>query len=301
MPMSDLVDNPAEIQANWPTKPVLFHRDPANFHHLLTLTEVDELIDTGCVAARNTVLIREGKVLERYEYADTAALMPRPGVIRTHISNGGSLSLRSLETMKPAVARLQREIQAETAYMAHVNAYLTPGNQQGLRYHYDPYVTLIVQLNGHKTWPLHPPVVENPVEEYGNFRLRGWTDEDLHHLATTPPAESITLSPGDVFWLPRGWAHAPYTHGEETSLHLTFAFKQRTLHWAAEEIARIALGHALTDPAARAEIPPSDLLDGPAQAVKWAREYLIGAMIALNTDETAATLRSVALDEARLY
>ncbi|KQX52809.1 hypothetical protein ASE09_06015 [Streptomyces sp. Root66D1] len=51
----------------------------------------------------------------------------------------------------------------------HVNAYLTPPGAQGLKYHYDPYVTLIVQLAGRKAWPLHPPFVENPTTEYGNF------------------------------------------------------------------------------------------------------------------------------------
>lgn len=295
MPLSDLVDNPADLKANWPTKPLRFHRDPAAFHHLLTLAEVDDHIDSGCLAERNVVLLKDGRVLERYEYADNASDMPRPGAVRTHINNGGSISLRSLQTLKPSIARLHREIRAETGCTTHVNAYLTPPGGQGLKYHYDPYVTLIVQLHGTKAWPLHPPFVTNPVEEYENFRLRGWTDYERRYLANTPPQQTVTLAPGDVFWLPRAWAHSPHTVGDDTSLHLTFALKGRTRQWVAERLARIALDHALADADARAEIPPAELLNDPGRAVEWARLYLRGAMMTMDPDRAAATVRRAAL------
>jgi hypothetical protein len=295
MPLSELVDNPADLLRNWPTKPQRFHRNPDALARLLTLAEVDSLIDSGCLAARNVVLLKDGHVLERYEYADDGADMPRRGVIRNHLNDGGSISLRALETLKPLLSALQRSVIAETGCRAHVNAYLTPPGNQGLKYHYDPYVTLVVQLHGHKTWPLHPPFVQNPVEEFDNYRIRGWLDSERAYLAKTPPAESITLGPGDVLWLPRGWAHAPHNDGDEPSLHLTFALKERTLHWAAEQVARVILNHALADPAFRAEIAPADLLGSPQAPLTTARQYLISALMHLDENEMAATLRRTAL------
>ncbi|MEU8545383.1 cupin, partial [Streptomyces sp. NPDC048717] len=73
--------------------------------------------------------------------------------------------------------------------------------------------------------------------------------------------------------------HSPYTEGDETSLHLTFALKERTFHWLAEEMTRDLLARALADPALRAEIPPARLLGTPEEAVRWTREYLVGALI----------------------
>ncbi|MCX4799659.1 cupin domain-containing protein [Streptomyces sp. NBC_01242] len=285
MPLAALIEHPEKTLTHWPTEPMLVKHDPRDFHQLLRLDEVNDLIDNECVPMRNLVLIKDGKVLERHTYADPDGDMPQRGIVRQHLDEGGTISLRQLQTVKPSLARLQQEIHQETGCLVHVNAYMTPPHNQGLKYHYDPYVTLIVQLAGRKTWPLHRPVFENPMKEHGNFLYRGFTPEERYHLANTPPEQSFTLEPGDVFWLPRGYVHSPYTEGDETSLHLTFALKERTRHWVAERLAVDILGQALLDPAMRAEIQPAELTEDPRDAVKRAREYLIGALLTLDQDE----------------
>ncbi|MFE7410744.1 JmjC domain-containing protein [Streptomyces laurentii] len=279
MPLADLMDDVPTILENWPTRPTLHRRDPDALAALWSLDEANALVDAECLPARNVVLLKDGKLLARHTYIDADGDMPRPGAVRSHLDHGGTLSVRQLHTLKPSLARLRNEIQAETGCPVHVNAYMTPPGAQGLKYHYDPYVTLIVQLAGHKTWPLHPPFVENPTTEHGNFLERGFTAAERHYLANTPPEQAFTLEPGDVFWLPRGFVHSPYTEGDETSLHLTFALKERTFHWLAEEMTRDLLARALADPALRAEIPPARLLASPAEAIRWTREYLLGALL----------------------
>lgn len=293
MPLADLVDNVPKILEEWPTEPVLFRRPQQDLARLLTIDEVNTLVDAECLAARNVVLIKDGKVMERYTYIDGE--MPRPGAVRAHLDDGGTISVRQLQTIKPSLRHLQREIQSETGCLAHVNAYMTPPGSQGLKYHYDPYVTLIVQLAGRKAWPLHRPFVENPVKEHGNFSERGFTDDERHYLANTPPSQTFTLEPGDVFWLPRGYVHSPHTVGDETSLHLTFALKERTFHWLAERIAEEILAQALVDPALRAEISPSTLLSDPAPAVEWTRKYLLGALLLQPPEEVAELARKAAI------
>ncbi|MEU9057803.1 cupin domain-containing protein [Streptomyces sp. NPDC048430] len=293
MPLADLVDNVPNILEEWPVKPVLFRRPQQDLAKLLTIDEVNTLVDAECLAARNVVLIKDGKVMERHTYIDGE--MPRPGAVRAHLDDGGTISIRQLQTIKPSLRRLQREVQEETGCLAHVNAYMTPPGSQGLKYHYDPYVTLIVQLAGRKAWPLHRPFVENPMKEYGNFLGRGFSDDERHYLANTPPSETFTLEPGDVFWLPRGYVHSPHTVGDETSLHLTFALKERTFHWLAERIAEEILSQALVDPALRAEIPPATLLFDPASAIEWTRKYLLGALLLQPSEEVAELARKAAL------
>ncbi|MFJ8668109.1 JmjC domain-containing protein [Streptomyces sp. NPDC093600] len=292
MPLADLADHVPQILEKWPAQPMLFRRDPRALAALWCAEEVNALVDAECIAARNVVLIKDGKVLERHTYIDGD--MPRPGAIRAHLYNGGTMSVRQLQTIKPSLRILQREIQDETGCLVHVNAYMTPPGAQGLKYHYDPYVTLIVQLSGRKTWPLHPPFVENPMTEHGNFLGRGFTREERHYLANTAPAQSFTLEPGDVFWLPRGYVHSPYTEGDEPSLHLTFALKERTFHWLASEMTHEILSQALADPALRAEIPPAGLLASPDAAIQWTREYLIGALLLLEAEHVAELARRAA-------
>ncbi|WP_432088878.1 JmjC domain-containing protein [Streptomyces sp. bgisy095] len=292
MPLADLVDDVPRILEKWPTGPTLFRRSPADLAHLWSLAEFDALVDAECLPARNVVLLKDGKVLERHAYVDGD--MPRPGAVRAHLDDGGTVSVRQLQTVKPSLSALRREIQDETGCLVHVNAYLTPPRAQGLKYHYDPYVTLIVQLSGRKAWPLHPPFVENPTTEHGNFLERGFTPEERLHLARTAPVQSFVLEPGDVFWLPRGYVHSPYTVGGEPSLHLTFALKERTFHWLASEMTREVLSQALVDPALRAEIPPASLLAAPDAAIRWTREYLIGALLLLEFGHVAEVARKAA-------
>ncbi|PZT76334.1 MULTISPECIES: JmjC domain-containing protein [unclassified Streptomyces] len=297
MPLADLVDNVPQILEEWPTQPLLFRRNPHDFTKLLTIDEVNSLVDHECLAARNVVLIKDGKVMERYTYIDGE--MPRPGAVRAHLNDGGTISVRQLQTVKPSLRVLQEQIQEETGCLAHVNAYMTPAGSQGLKYHYDPYVTLIVQLAGRKTWPLHRPFVKNPMREHGNFLERGFTSDERHFLANTKPVHSFTLEPGDVFWLPRGYVHAPYTEGDETSLHLTFALKERTFHWLAERMAEEILAQAIVDPALRAEITPAALLSAPDSAIEWTRNYLLGALLLQNSEEVAELARKAATSAAR--
>ncbi|MFJ9128959.1 JmjC domain-containing protein [Streptomyces sp. NPDC102340] len=294
MPLAELIPDPARTLASWPRRPALWPHTADQYRDLLTLDEVRELIDTECVAARSVVLIKDGKVLERHAYVDGD--MPRRGAVRAHLDDGGTVSLRQLQTLKPSLARLQREIQAETGCQVHVNAYLTPPNSQGLKYHYDPYVTLIVQLSGRKKWPLHEPLVENPMLEYGNFLGRGFTRDERMFLAQTPPAQTFTLTPGSVFWLPRGYVHSPYTDGDEPSLHLTFAIKERTYHWLAEQMTNEVLEQALVDPALRAEIQMGGFGGDPEAAVRYMREYLIGALVLMDPKEIAELATAAARD-----
>jgi ribosomal protein L16 Arg81 hydroxylase len=289
-----LLDDPDETLRAWPSKPTLYHRHPKSFRPLLTREEVDDLIDNDCLAMRNVALLAEGKPVDPRRYADGD--MPRRGALRQHLDEGGTISLRGLERLKPSLAILHREVALETGYRTHVNAYYTPAGQQGLRYHFDPYVTLILQIAGQKAWPTHRPFVENPVREYDSYHLIGFTEAQLHFLANTPPAETYTLEPGDVFWLPRGYVHAPYAVGDEPSLHITLALKERTWQWVAAQLAEDVVAEALRDPAMREAIAPAVLLGDPREVIRDARDYLVGALRARDPEEAAKRLRRVALE-----
>jgi ribosomal protein L16 Arg81 hydroxylase len=290
--LSKLIDHPGEVHARWPREPQRYYRHPETFEDLLTLADVDDLVDHECLPMRNVVLLKDGVIAEAYTYADGD--MPRRGAVRAHLNDGGSISLRQLERMRPAIAALHRALHQETGYRVHANAYLTPPGAQGLKYHFDPYVTLILQLAGQKTWPVHKPFVQNPVQEHGSFHLTGYTPEQLTYLANTPPDDEFSLSPGDVLWLPRGYSHSPYTVGDESSLHLTIAFKERTHHWVAERVAEEVLAQALVDPEMREEVPPLGVTGDPSEAVATARQYLIGALLQLDPEMMAKRLQEAA-------
>ncbi|MER6942470.1 cupin domain-containing protein [Nonomuraea sp. NPDC000554] len=293
--LKSLIDDPDEAIKAWPQEPRLYRRDPASFRHLLTLEEVEQLVDAECLALRNVVLLKDSVISDPCRYGDEDLPgMPQRGAIRAHLNDGGTISLRGLERLKPAIAKLHAGLTDETGYRVHANAYLTPAGAQGIKYHFDPYLTLIVQLHGRKAWPVHEPFVVNPVREYGSFHLTGFTPEQRHFLEHTPPERIYTLEPGDVFWLPRGWLHSPYTVGDQPSLHITIAFKERTPHWAAQQLITEVLALALQDEQMRATLPPAAVVGDPRAAVQEAREYLIGSLMTADVEEMAELLRVAA-------
>ncbi|MEU4233268.1 cupin domain-containing protein [Nonomuraea sp. NPDC026600] len=293
--LKSLIDDPGDVMTAWPRQPRRYRRDPVSFSHLLTLEEVDQFVDAECLALRHVVLVKDSVITDPCRYADDDLPgMPRRGAVRAHLDNGGTLSLRDLERFKPAIAELHAALTHELGYRVHTNAYLTPAGGQGLTYHYDPYLTLIVQLHGRKAWPVHSPCIDNPVRAYGSNAIVGFTPQQRHFLEHTPPEQAFTLEPGDVLWLPRGWLHSPYTVGEEPSLHLTVAIEERTPHWAAQQLTAEILALALKDPQMRATLPPACVVGDSRLAVAEAREYLIGSLMRMDVDEMAESLSAAA-------
>ncbi|WP_327385094.1 JmjC domain-containing protein [Streptomyces sp. NBC_01207] len=297
MQLSDIVEDPAALLAAWPVEPIQWQHAPDHFDGLLTMGEVNEWVDSECLPLRNLELVEDGRLMERHEYQGNKG-MPDPGRVRAHLAAGQTVSIRRLETAKPSVSRLARGIQELTGYDVQINAYVTPGGRQGFRYHYDPYATLILQVHGSKVWHVHPPVVENPTLEHGDFQQRGFTPEEQEHLAVTPPAASYVLDRGTAFWLPRGFIHAPIAEPGETSVHLTIAIRERTRHWVAARLATEILNLALTDPALRSVVPPVEMAAGPADVVGRMRAYLVGALLQLDPAEMAELTRRAAVRPA---
>jgi ribosomal protein L16 Arg81 hydroxylase len=287
-----LIDRPDVIRNVWPTEPVLSRRDPAEFEGLLTLQEVNDWIDTGCLAMRNVSILKDGIPVDPRAFEDPDQPdMPQRGYLRRHLTEGGTLSVRSLERLKPTVAKLYATLERELGYTIHVNAYLTPGNCQGLHYHYDPYVTAILQVSGSKEWPIHRPFVMDPTIEWGGFKQRRFTSSEMQYLADTPPDMTFRLVPGDAFWLPRGYIHAPHTIGAEPSLHLTVAVKERTRHWFLRQMFDQIADGSLSDPTMRATVPPRDVADGTEAYVEELRRIALGALSTLDVPRTARAIR----------
>lgn len=294
MTLQDLLgQHAATALTAWPATPIRHHPGPQLLRQYLTLGHVDDLIDHNCVPMANLAVIADHRPVDDRLYAGPGGL-PRPGAIRRYLDNGATVSLRALEHLVPAVAALRDTLQAETGYLVHANAYYTPPGQQGFLYHFDPYATLILQIHGRKAWPYHRPFEASPVQEFGNFKDVGFTRPQLEHLAAAEPEDTPVLGPGDVFLLPRGYPHSPYTVGEEPSLHVTIALKERTPQWAAELLAQHVARIALADPAMRATIPPEQVTGSAVAIAREARAYLVAALINLDVDDAAHHLNEQA-------
>jgi len=289
MHWKNLLDKPEAVLQSWPHEPLLNRHGPSKFDELVTLAEVERLIEYDCLPMHNLRLVKGGKVVAKTDYSEGDIL--RRGALRQHLAVGDTLQIRSIETLLPSIRILCDDLRVDTGYETRAHAFLTPPGRRGLHRHYDSHVTLVLQIAGHKVWPVYRPFVKDPVRNYQSFPLMGFTREQEILMETTAPYSTYILKPGDVLWLPRGWIHSPYTERDESSLHITVNIIECTNHRLAEMVAQAALRKSLADDRLRLEIPPAQMTGDPIPVIKEVRGYLIGALEALDAEEIAAVVR----------
>lgn len=89
-----------------------------------------------------------------------------------------------------------------------------------------------------------------------------WQPEFIPAWEAAGPDLTIELAAGQTLVLTRGWVHNPHAlNSDSDSIHLTFAIRERTPLWLAEQL----VAHAIERPEFRRVILPRDL-EGPALA-----------------------------------
>ncbi|MDG4799896.1 cupin domain-containing protein [Micromonospora sp. WMMD980] len=210
------------------------------------------------------------------------------------LDQGCTIQLRELNRWFPPLSAICASIQAETGYSGYVTAFVTPASAQGLDYHWDQYLGIVVQLKGSKTWELFAPKVDAPYRDHA-MSTNLWQDEWVKQWQDAGPDQTVELTAGDVLMLPRGWVHNPHSrNATETSVHLTFVLKERVPLWIAERL----IGGAIRDARFRAVIPPSQL--GPDKmpaTVEQVRSLMIDYLAELDVEEMSGVLWRAAQQE----
>jgi lysine-specific demethylase/histidyl-hydroxylase NO66 len=146
------------------------------------------------------------------------------------------------------VHALLSTLELELACMVGANAYLTPPNAaQGFAPHYDDIEAFCMQLEGTKRWKVYEPTFKLPRASSEDF-----TTEEMKEME---PVMDVTLEPGDILYMPRGWIHQACTlkHSDEHSLHLTVSAMRQ---WAWVDMLDLIMPDAL-EAAASNEISSS--------------------------------------------
>jgi bifunctional lysine-specific demethylase and histidyl-hydroxylase NO66 len=111
----------------------------------------------------------------------------------------------------------------------------------------------VLQVSGRKHWTVHPPVVDDPLDNqpFGRF------EAEIAERVTEPPLIDTVLEPGDALYLPRGTIHSAEALGD-TSIHLTVGVHPLTRY----QLVRFLLDAVQDDAELRASLPMgADLAD----------------------------------------
>ncbi|SDY99103.1 Cupin superfamily protein [Micromonospora pattaloongensis] len=215
---------------------------PDGFTDLFSPADADELLSRRGLRTPFLRVARDGRVLpeSRYAGAGGAGAEITDQVLDERVlglyADGATLVLQGLHRVWPALIDFSRELAGTLGQPLQVNAYLTPPGNQGFATHYDTHDVFVLQVDGHKRWRVHEPVLPDPLER----QPWGGRADEVSAVAEGPSTLDVELAPGDALYLPRGWLHSARAQ-RGSSLHLTVGVRALT---------RYALVEALLDLAA---------------------------------------------------
>jgi ribosomal protein L16 Arg81 hydroxylase len=185
----------------WEKKPLIIQRQISDFYaNLFTLQDFEDAI------MRSLTYVMTANEAKR------KTSTPVPGLERLlqDMRDGDTVVLPKLNRHEPKLGRMCRQLSAELGHPSHTNLYLTPPHAKGFTPHWDHQEAFILQLWGSKHWKIE--------RERRSF----WTgnDERDDDLDLRGDPDSVTLKPGDLIYIPRGFVHAVEA-GPEPSLHIT--------------------------------------------------------------------------------
>ncbi len=220
------------------------------------------------------------------------------GLRRVREGAGCTLHLRHLELWHPPAAAVVSALQHETGCTGYLSAFITPPQSQGLQWHWDQALGVIVQLTGTKRWELWQPKVADPMREHLSPLSQVWDPAWVSQWRQAGPDVQFDLTAGDVLVLPRGWVHNPHSrHSATESVHLTFVLRERTPLWVAEQL----VAAAIEDRRFRAAIAPAALTGaGMTATIADTRDLLVDYLTGLDPAVLAGRLRRAAETERDL-
>lgn len=228
------------LRQYWPLRPFRYQ---GTAEQLARLTRLEALQSVPKLLAARAASYQDVTVFGGNGFAKH---MP-PREAMHFYQRGDNLGCSELETTVPELRAVLAELASElTGSVQHWSCGMFAAcGGRGVTMHYDPVLTLNVQLRGEKVWRLAPNHhVEHPLVACDNH------DDHAPRFATRPfpvamPTDAITFRarPGNVVFIPRGYWHETDTFGESLALAFTVrppTWRDAVLHELRERLERDA-------------------------------------------------------------
>lgn len=287
---------PEELEHSWGREPrhVPAAALPTPFDDLLTTRDVDDLLSRRGLRTPFLRVARDGHTLADSDFtrgggvgAGVTDQLDDTALLRL-FAEGHTLVLQGLHRTHPPVLELAQDLAADLGHPVQVNAYVTPPSSRGFAAHYDVHDVFVLQTAGEKRWRLHAPVQPHPLRD------QPWQDRRpaVEQAATGEPHLEVTLRPGDVLYVPRGWLHSATALGG-VSTHLTVGIHVWHRGHLAEAVLDAARRGLAAQESQRTSLRPGvDVADPEAIADDLAavREALLQAVADVDASAVAARL-----------
>lgn len=193
------------IQKIW-NKKIYHFRSSKNdrFAKTCSLSELNRILSKAVIDDRVVVTLNRKSLLTEKPLATARNLL------RGRVQ--GSIIVNSAQVYSESLSRLCGGFQSLSGSLAMANIYFSAaGGHGGFDWHWDTHDIFVCQISGRKKWSIYAPQVLMPFKGH------------LFHPQQNSgaPIAQLTLSPGDMLYIPRGFPHRASTLRQEKSLHVS--------------------------------------------------------------------------------
>jgi ribosomal protein L16 Arg81 hydroxylase len=195
--------------------------DPEQLDQLFSLARLEAMLRSETVPVLNVDLFKKGSLMRLVDVQKKSG-KSHLAVVSDHFLKGSTIRVRDVDRFDELLGAFVRELQRYFGAHSQLNVYLTPPGERGFPPHFDTTDVFVVQCIGRKEWNIFEAYsngIDLPLPE---------TDWDPDRFAPSVPPRSITLSAGDVLYLPRGVMHEAFCTDRE-SMHLTISIVSLTV------------------------------------------------------------------------
>jgi len=197
---------------------------------VLTEKEINDFLSRNDIYYPSIRLVKDGIEINRKEYTDSASIgnFNVEGYVNndklfTYLNDGTTIVIESSQRYFENINKLCLELNSMFHFILNTNIYITPPNSKGFTAHWDTHDVVVLQISGYKNWRLYGSEIELPSNKQSSNKFAP-IFKDFNKEAE----ESLRLTAGDLFYLPRGIIHSADTD-DVLSIHISIGFN--SLNW----------------------------------------------------------------------
>ena len=238
----------------WQKQPLYLSRGEDYYKNLISMQDIDTLITQHSMDRRFVLTYVNGQEASNFAEIKIEHAHGADGAIDYEsvcqaFASGNSLRVGRTEQFSASVRQVTNALESRLSASATANTYITPRHQQMIGRHADPHDVFLLQTDGKKHWKVYAPSQDRPLAygitvgshkfsgPYGKYRLGRHSPGKYATVLTTQYGTDdllldITLTPGDLLYIPRGFDHEATT-SDDLSMHITIGVYGYSWHIAA--------------------------------------------------------------------
>lgn len=205
-------------------------------------------------------LVLDTQILPAEEYCRPAmdregrdAMLADMDMVSTWLQRGASMICNAVDSLTPGLRAAANALEHGLCARALANLYYSQRSRQAYATHFDPHDAYALHISGEKTWRIYQRYFEHPIP-HPMFQGLG---QAFHEQHKGPVSQEVTLTPGDMLYIPAGWYHDA-TASSDTCIHVTFGMTRAI----GLELIQLLFDRAVSDPMFRQSLPSPDTANG---------------------------------------